>query len=130
MIWLGAAHKIVQIITRAVYGKIRSAFSFRITRESVFYALPSLCRMLVSAGAVAPQYPFPAIVYNDAKAAIIVGLKKSAAELGKLVELLFFSNMCHNFSAAKRLPPDLNCYYFCFMLAKLLYVFDITKLFN
>lgn len=78
---LSAAHEVVQIITRAVYGKIRTAFSFRITRASVFDALPSLCRVLVSAGAVAPQYPFPAIVYNDAITAIIVCLKKSAAEL-------------------------------------------------
>lgn len=77
---LSAAHKIVQIITRAVYGKIRTAFSFRITRASIFDALPSLCRMLVSAGAVAPQYPFSSIVYNDAITAIIVCLKKSAAE--------------------------------------------------
>lgn len=81
LVWLGAAHEIVQIITRSVYGKIRTAFSFRITRASVFDALPSLCRMLVSAGAVAPQYPFSSIVYNDAITAIIVSLKESAAEL-------------------------------------------------
>ena len=71
-VWLDAALEVVQIITRSVYGKIRTAFSFRITRASVFDALPSLCRVLVSAGAVAPQYPFPAI---------IVCLKESAAEL-------------------------------------------------
>lgn len=33
LVWLGAAHEIVQIITRSVYGKIRTAFSFRITRQ-------------------------------------------------------------------------------------------------
>lgn len=96
LVWLGAAHKVVQIIADAVYSKVRTRFGFRITRASVFDALPTSRRMLVSAGAVAPQYLFPAIIYNDAIAPIIVGLKESATELGKLVELLFFSDSCHN----------------------------------
>lgn len=96
LVWLGAAHKVVQIIADAVYGKVRTRFGFRITRASVFDALPTSRRMLVSAGAVAPQYELAAIIYNDAITAIIVGLKESAAELEKLVELLFFSDFCHN----------------------------------
>lgn len=66
LVWLGAAHKVVQIIADAVYSKVRTRFGFRITRASVFDALPTSRRMLVSAGAVAPQYLFPAIIYNDA----------------------------------------------------------------
>lgn len=53
-VWSGAAHEVVKIITCAVYGQIRTTFGFRITRASGFDALPSLCRVLVSAGAVAP----------------------------------------------------------------------------
>lgn len=77
---LSAAHKVVQIIACAIYRKVRTPF-FRITRTSVFDALPTSRRMLVSAGAVAPQYELAAIIYNDAITAITVGLKESAAEL-------------------------------------------------
>lgn len=95
VIELSAAHKIVQIIARTVYCEVRAPF-FRITRTGIFYTLPTSRRMLISAGAVAPQYELASIVYNDAITAITVSLKESASELRKLVELLFFSNTCHN----------------------------------
>lgn len=96
LVWLGAAHEVVQIIADAVYSKVRTRFGFRITRTGIFNTLPTSRRMLVSAGAVAPQYELAAIIYNDAITAITVSLKVSATELRKLVELLFFSDSCHN----------------------------------
>lgn len=77
---LSDVHKVVQIIARAIHGEVRTPF-FRITRASVFYTLPTSRRMFVFAGAVAPQYPFAAIVYNIADTAIIISLKVSATEL-------------------------------------------------
>lgn len=81
LVWLGAAHEVVQIIADAVYSKVRTRFGFRITRTSIFNTLPTSRRMLVSAGAVAPQYELAAIIYNDAITAIIVSLKVSTTEL-------------------------------------------------
>ena len=80
LVWLGAAHEVVQIIADAVYSKVRTRFGFRITRTSIFNTLPTSRRMLVSAGAVAPQYELAAIICNDAIPAIIVSLKVSTTE--------------------------------------------------
>ena len=93
---LRAVLKIIYIIAGAIYHEIRTALCLGITRASELDTLPTAGCVLRSAGAVAPQYRLAAIIYHNGKAAIIVGLKKSAAELGKLVELLFFCDSCHN----------------------------------